>query len=293
LRDYDLVGPGGKVLVACSGGPDSTALLHALSVLRRRLRFDVVAHGVDHGLRPEAGAELAVAAEVAATLKVPFEVSRTVVAAGSNLQARARQQRLVALSDAARACGAGAIATGHTADDRAETVLLRLLRGAGPRGLSVLPPSGPVPGVDREGSFRLIRPLIAARRADVLAHLGRHRLPFASDPSNRNSRFLRVRVREELLPLLDELSPRIVEHLCALADMLGREGLPRGAEPGHASPDWLEGLGRAQRLAIQRARTLNRPSVRLRLRGGREVEVTFPAGRIVLTEVGVGRETPQ
>jgi tRNA(Ile)-lysidine synthase len=104
--------------------------------------------------------------------------------------------------------GAGRIATGHHADDRAETLLMRLLRGTGARGLAVLQPL--------EGDR--IRPLLRARRVDIDGHIARHRVPHAIDPSNRDPRFLRARVRMELLPELERLSPRIVEHLCALAD---------------------------------------------------------------------------
>src|SRR5690606_13453664 len=102
------------------------------------------------------------------------------------------------------------LCTAHHADDRAETVLLRLLRGAGPDGLAALPP--------RAG--RRVRPMLRASRADVLRHVQRHALSVAEDPSNRDPRFLRVRVRRELLPLLRELSPNIVGHLNALAEQL-------------------------------------------------------------------------
>ncbi|MFT3766765.1 MAG: tRNA lysidine(34) synthetase TilS [Minicystis sp.] len=270
-RDERLFARGDVVLCACSGGPDSTALLHVLARLRETIGHMVVAHGVDHGLRAEAAAELDVAARVAEPLGVPFEVTRLQVAPGANLQARARAARHEALARAAAAAGARLVATGHTADDRAETFLLRLLRGAGPRGLAVLPPRAPSPA---GGGIELIRPLLGARRRDVLAHLERHALPFARDPSNLDPRFTRVRVRSELVPLLEDLSPGIVAHLSSLADMLD-------AEPDDAA---LDGLGRAQRLAVERARRLGRRSVRLRLPGGREVEATFPDGRIVLIE---------
>jgi tRNA(Ile)-lysidine synthase len=269
LRDEGRIQRGDVILCACSGGPDSTALLHALAHLRKRLGHVVVAHGVDHGLRAEAAGELALAAQVAEQIAVPFAVTRLSVAPGGNLQARARAARLSALAEVAQAAGARFIATGHTADDRAETFLLRLLRGAGPRGLAVLPPTAPPP----VGSIPLIRPLIQASRADVLAHLHRHRLPFAEDPSNADPRFSRARVRAELLPLLRDLSPGIVEHLCALADMLAAE-----IEPGEA----LAGLGRAQQLDLQRARKLRKTQARLRISGGREVVATFPDGRIAL-----------
>jgi tRNA(Ile)-lysidine synthase len=275
-RDEGLFTRGEIVLCACSGGPDSTALLHALALLRKRFGHEVVAHGVDHGLRPEAAAELALAQQVAEAVNVPFAVTQLHVAPGGNLQARARSARLEALALAAIAAGASTIATGHTADDRAETLLMRLLRGSGPHGLAVLPPTAPLPVALPEGLVApmLIRPLLRARRADVLAHLMRHRLQFAHDPSNADPRFTRVRVRRELVPLLEDLSPRVVEHLCSLADMMLAE----------ADPLASLGLGRAQRQAIERAQRLGRKGIELRLRGGRCVDATFPGGQIVLNE---------
>lgn len=207
------------VLAAVSGGPDSMALLHVLARLAPKLGITVHAHGIDHGLRPEARAELDVAASAARELGVPFGRSELRVARGGNLQARARTARYAALAAAAHAVSASAIATAHHADDRAETVLIRLLRGAGPRGLAVLPPRAPL----AETGLDLVRPLLRARREAVLAHLDRHRVPFATDPSNRDPRYLRTRVRLELLPLLVGLSPGIVDHLVALADQLGHE----------------------------------------------------------------------
>lgn len=244
---------GATLLVAVSGGPDSMALLHVVARLAPRLGLAVRAHGVDHGLREGAAAELALAADLSRALRVPFGTTRVDVGRGGNLQARARAARFAALAAAAAAAGASAIATAHHADDRAETVLLRLLRGAGPAGLAVLPPRAPLARTDLE----LIRPLLRARRADVLAHLARHGVRFATDPSNDDPRYLRVRVRRELLPLLAELGPGIVDHLGALADQLGAlaadapaPGLPRATvealaklvrSPGAEGRIWLPG----------------------------------------------------
>jgi tRNA(Ile)-lysidine synthase len=208
LSRHALAPRGSTVLVAVSGGPDSMALLHVLSGLRRRGAFGLFAHGVDHGLRPEASTELDLAERFATSLDVPFSRTRVAVPAGGNLQARARDARWAALRQAAARLGADRIATGHHADDRAETVLMRILRGTGVGGLAVLPPR----------SDDKIRPMLRARRQDVLAHLARHKVPWAEDPSNRDPRFLRTRVRHELLPALQRLSPHVVEHLCALAD---------------------------------------------------------------------------
>jgi tRNA(Ile)-lysidine synthase len=210
IRERSLVPRGSTLLVAVSGGPDSMALLHVLAVLRRTAGFGLFAHGVDHGLRAESAAELDVAESFARSLDVPFRRTCLKVAPGGNLQARARVARWEALRAAASRAAAARIATGHHADDRAETVVMRLLRGTGYRGLAVL--------AANEGDR--IRPMIRARQSDIALHVVRHRVPHCVDPSNRDPRFLRSRVRHEILPALADLNPRIVEHLCALADEL-------------------------------------------------------------------------
>jgi tRNA(Ile)-lysidine synthase len=212
------VARGDVLLAAVSGGPDSMALLHVLARVGKTLGVVVHAHGVDHGLRPEAAHELDIAESFATKLAIPFGRTVLRVARGGNLQARARTARFEALAAAARTVGASTIATAHHADDRAETVLIRLMRGAGPRGLAVLPARAPLADHD---DLELVRPLLRARRTTVTAHIERHAIPFATDPSNADPRFLRVRVRREVMPLLEELSPGIVEHLVALADQLG------------------------------------------------------------------------
>jgi tRNA(Ile)-lysidine synthase len=261
LREECGLERGARVLCAISGGPDSMALLDVLARLGPKLGFRLVAHGVDHGLRPEAARELDLAERHAASLGVPFARTVLSVTPGGNLQARARSARYAALEAAQRAAGADLLATAHHADDRAETVLLRLLRGSGPRGLAVLPP--------RAGER--VRPLLRACRADVLLHLGRHRVPFAEDPSNRDRRYQRVRVREELLPLLTEFSPGIVEHLNALADALG-------TPDGDAVDVGPIPLGRAQRKQLARAVSHRLREARIWRPGGR----TLALARVTL-----------
>lgn len=240
------------------------ALLHVLALLAKKQGFLLFAHGVDHGLRAEASAELDRAAEQCSALGVPFSRSLLSLSSGGNLQARARDARRAELTAAGQRVNAELIATAHHADDRAETVLLRLLRGSGPLGLAVLPP--------RSGSW--IRPQCRARKSDIALHLSRHALAFADDPSNRQSRFLRTRVRFEVLPLLEQLSPQIVSHLCALADALG--------EGGHTDAD-LNALtdehgvalllNRAQRELVGRARTFGQRAARVSLPNGRELSL--------------------
>lgn len=263
LREEVRLETGAHVLCACSGGPDSSAMLHVLIGLRTSLGLRLSAHGVDHGLRAEAGDELDIARRIAGEAGVPFEVTRVVVRPGANLQARARTARYDALRAAARGAGATSIATAHTLDDRAETVVLRLLRGSGARGLAVLPP--------RDGD--LLRPLVRARRSDVTRHLTRHRVPYASDPSNLDVRYARIRVRLEIMPLLESLSPRIASTLAGLADELGALG---PADP-------LASLGRRQREQITRSLALGKPG-RVRVDDCKEVLVRLSEARPVLTE---------
>jgi tRNA(Ile)-lysidine synthase len=249
-----------SVLAAVSGGGDSQAMLSVLARLAPKLGFRLLAHGIDHGLRPEARAELDLAEALASKLGVPFGRTRLALARGGNLQARARDARYAALREIA-APHEALIATAHHANDRAETVLLRLLRGAGPRGLAVLAPR----------AQDVIRPLVRAGKRDVLLHLERHNLDFAEDPSNKDAAYLRVRVRHEALPLLEQLSPQIVRHLNALADALNGANLPR-LEGLEGEPE----LNRAQLQQALRAGRLGR-SVAIRVAGGRELLVKRPA----------------
>ena len=238
------------------------ALLHVLARLRQPLGLTLVAHGVDHGLREGAAQELDVARAFGESLEVPWSQTKVLVLPGGNLQARARLLRLEALRARAAETGATHIATAHHADDRAETVLLRLLRGASPAGLAVLPP--------REGD--LVRPLLRARRAAIDAHLHRHAIPFSTDPSNRDPRFLRTRVRRELLPLLTTLSPGIVDHLNGLADDLNAQRLAgiEGSDVGSGLAP-LPPLPRSARVAL----------AQLVASRSKTARVTLPQGLVV------------
>ncbi len=255
------IAPGTPLLVAVSGGPDSMALLSVLARLRAKLGIEVLAHGVDHGLRPGAAGELDLAEGHAHTLGVPWDRTRVTVPRGGNLQARARAYRWEALVTAARRRDA-TIATAHHADDRAETLLMRLLRGAGLRGLGVLPPRAIAPQQDGGEAVTVIRPMLRARRADVLLHVERHGVPFASDPSNADSRFLRTAVRQELLPLLAKLDPNVVRHLEGVADELV---IP---EARGKSAEWARSLPRATQEALIRLAASRSSEDRVWLPGG-------------------------
>ena len=200
-------------MVAVSGGPDSVALLDVLSELAPRLDLHLAVAHVHHGLRAEADADAEIARAHAERLGLEYFLERVSVRAAppwEGLEAEARRARLAALEARARAIGAQRIATGHTADDQAETVLMRLFDGAGPRGLAGI----------AFARGRLIRPLLASRRADVLAHLGGRGLAWAEDASNRDPRIRRNRIRHEVLPYLADVCGRsIAESLCRSADL--------------------------------------------------------------------------
>ncbi|MGH7722864.1 MAG: tRNA lysidine(34) synthetase TilS [Candidatus Dormibacteria bacterium] len=204
-----VLGPGETVVVACSGGPDSTALLDALARLAPPRRLSLHVAHVDHGLRPGSAAEAALVAAAAAQRGLPFSALTVAVAArGPSLQDRAREARRGALRQLATTVGATAIALAHTADDQAETVLMRALAGATPRALAAM----------AERSGPLARPLLRVWRADVAAYCSALGLTTVDDPSNADPRFLRSRVRHELLPALEMVFPAARRRLCVLAD---------------------------------------------------------------------------
>lgn len=209
------LGRGEHLLVAVSGGPDSTALLAALVELAPERGLVLTAGHVDHGLRgAESAADRAAVEALGAALGVRVLTRAVQLHAGAGLEARARQARYRALGEMAEAIGATRIVTGHTEDDQIETLLLRLLRGAGRRGLGGMRP--------RRG--RLLRPLLRATRIDVRRFLAERGLPFAIDRTNADLRHARNRVRRLLLPFLAaEFNPRLQPALAGLADRLRDE----------------------------------------------------------------------
>lgn len=209
LRDRGLIEPGMRVLAACSGGPDSAAMLAALAALREELDFELHSASVNHGLRPGAAADVECAAAQALDLAVPFHGLCVQLSPGASLQAAARDARYAALLGLAAQLGAQRIAVGHTLEDQAETVLMRMLRGAGVHGLA---------GIEPLRADGVMRPLIDCSRADVAAFAAQHAGGLAHDPSNSDLRFERVRIRHELLPLLEREDPAIAAHLGDLAD---------------------------------------------------------------------------
>jgi len=219
IARHALLKGGERVLLGVSGGPDSMALLHALWEMRGEFGLRLAVAHLDHGLRPEAAAEEIFVRQAALGLGLPFVSERADVRGLAErkrlpLEEAAREARYGFLTKAAVELSAVKIALGHTADDQAESVLMRLLRGSGTRGLSGIPPK-------RTDLF--IRPLIEVYRRDVESFLRERGVPSREDASNRSPRFLRNRIRHELIPALETYNPRIRRILCETAERFRRE----------------------------------------------------------------------
>lgn len=221
IRHYHMLTQGDVVLVGVSGGPDSVALLHSLAAFAPKWSLRLVVAHLNHQLRgPTADQEAAFVGNLAASLGIPCEiVSKDVRQYGVehrlSLQEAARIVRYAFYDEAAAKHAASRIALGHNADDNAESVLMHLLRGTGPLGLIGIPPV-------RDG--RIIRPLIGLTREQILAFLERHGLKYIQDRSNLDTKYLRNRIRQELLPhLRDRYNPNMVHALNRLASILRDE----------------------------------------------------------------------
>lgn len=213
----------GPLLIALSGGGDSTALLNLLVGRFGARRLTAVV--VDHGLRDDSANDAARAAGFAEALGVGAKVLRLAWPDGpKRAQADARHHRYAALCKAARKAGAGCIMLGHTRDDQAETVLLRAARGSSWRGLAGMRAVAPAPLWPQGRGLTIARPLLKSRRADLRAYLRARGAGWIDDPANANADFARVRARQELAAL--EAAGFDPMRLVALAEALA----PRAAQ---------------------------------------------------------------
>ena len=229
LQKYEMVRPGERVLVGVSGGPDSVALLYGLLRAGPSLQLQILY--IHHGLRgAEADREAKWVEALGARLGLPYTERRiepgSLVTPGLSLQMAARRRRYEIFREEVRRQGAHRLALGHTADDRAETLLMGLLRGVGLKGLSGIPPM-------REGW--IIRPLLETPRKLIEAYLSAEGIPFLQDPSNLRQDFLRNRIRHRLLPELESsYNPRLRETLSRTAELLWAEDAWMEAETARA-----------------------------------------------------------
>jgi tRNA(Ile)-lysidine synthase len=222
---HRMISDGDCVLVAVSGGPDSVCLLHILHELKDELHIHLVVAHFDHGLRPaEDDSETAFVRGLAESLKLPFQTAKGHLLEKKTHGSReetARNARYAFLETVMKKHKAQKIALGHNLNDQAETILMRLLRGSGPSGLTGIPPC-------RDGS--IIRPLIAIERPEIENYLKAKQLASVTDSSNLKTDYLRNKIRLELMPLLEEQQPRLAHLLSQTAEILRDED------------DYLEGI---------------------------------------------------
>jgi tRNA(Ile)-lysidine synthase len=222
IRQHHMLAGGETVVLAVSGGPDSTALLHGIAAVGPDVHLTLHVAHLDHRLRPDAGGDAAFVAAASRALGLRHHhdsVDPRILAAqeGLSLEDAARRVRYEFLMRVARDIGATVVGTGHTLDDQAETVLIRLLRGSGLDGLTGIPP------VRRSGEIRIIRPLIETTRADVESYLRAIGAEWREDSTNRDLAILRNRIRLVLLPALGGYNPDVRRTLARVAGLLRDE----------------------------------------------------------------------
>jgi tRNA(Ile)-lysidine synthase len=304
IRKYRMLADGDAILAAVSGGPDSVALLHALADVKEEFNLRLEVAHLEHGIRgEESRADARFVAALADRVGLPFHLKEIKLSeakaesGGGNLEALAREERYRFLADTARGRGLNKIATGHTLDDQAETLLMRMFRGSGRRGMRAIAPTA------RHGDAILIRPLIETPREDVEAYLAAEGLEYRVDRSNFDSTLLRNWMRLDLIPRLKEkIDPAVPARLARMAeivrdedevlDRLARERLPATvrssallrapllAEPGALQRRivrlWLENdLGSLRRIGFDHIEAV----LELACAGPPNGCVTLPGGR--------------
>jgi tRNA(Ile)-lysidine synthase len=225
-----LIEPNTKVVVAVSGGIDSMALFHALLTLRASMHLTLIVAHANHGLRgAESDAEAALVQQVAKQHGIPCEIGRLAVSEqlkeeNGNLQNVARTQRYTFLEEVAKKWDANTVVLAHHADDQAETVLLRLIRGVGLKGIA---------GMAEErslGTTRLLRPLLGIRKSELAAYCAANEVAYLEDSSNQSDKYQRNAWRQLVSPLLDRFNPKWVDAVNRYADV------------ARAEEAWMDGL---------------------------------------------------
>jgi len=214
---------GDTIVVAVSGGPDSMALLHLLHRAASFDRLQLIAAHADHGFRgKESEDEAAMVEAYAESLRIPYASAKLdmptyIEETGLNGQLASRMKRYEFLHQVAQRSGASRIALAHHADDQAETVLMRLLRGAGTSGLAGIPVKRPDKNVE------LIRPLLRIYKTELVAYAQNCGLPYAIDSSNKKRDYWRNELRLDVLPLLTQHNPQLAASLNRLAEIASAE----------------------------------------------------------------------
>lgn len=219
IKKYEMISQGEHILIALSGGTDSVCLLKVLSMLRDELEISLSAIYIDHRLRPdETPLEIDFCKKICDSLGIPLTIKSIDVLSYAlsekiSKQEAARELRYRTFYEAAFELKADKIAIGHNADDQAETILIRLIRGAGPLGLAGIPPV----------RQKIIRPLIEIERSEIEAFIDAHDIGFVIDSSNLTDRYLRNRIRHIIMPEIKKINPSAVKTILRTADIYRSE----------------------------------------------------------------------
>lgn len=222
IERYDMLRGGERVLAAVSGGPDSVAMLMVLADLRNLLGIEIVVGNIDHGIRgAESERDSRFVKELAKSLDLEFVHEKMDLAKKlgdkMSVEEKAREKRYGFLAARASEKRCDVIATGHTLDDQAETVLMRVVTGTSPFAISGIPP------VRDESGIKIIRPLIRVEKSEILEYLFASGCAFVEDSSNKSTDYNRNKFRLEIIPFLEKYNPKLKRSLANLADGMREE----------------------------------------------------------------------
>ncbi|MCD6407876.1 tRNA lysidine(34) synthetase TilS, partial [bacterium] len=207
VRENKIIEKGDKILVAVSGGPDSVFLLKFLLHLSKKFQIQLRVAYIHHHLRKEADEELEFVKQLAKKEKVPFNFRHIKIEGKTGIEEKAREKRIKSLMEIAKRYECNKIATGHTLDDHAETIMMNLIRGCGLAGLRGILP------VSTVNNITIIRPILCLEKKEIENALTERKIEFKIDRTNLSMRFFRNRVRHKIIPFLSEFNPEFKKNI--------------------------------------------------------------------------------
>lgn len=219
IKEKQLIEDGDRILLAVSGGPDSTFLFHFFLNYLKKKKIEIKVAYIHHHLRKEAEKEVNFVKEMAEKFNIEF-YREDIRIKGKNIEKKAREKRYEKLYEIAKKIDCNKIATGHTLDDNAETVIYNFLRGSGITGLSGILSKNKL---YENSEIYVIRPLLCLKKKEIVDFLEKHKIEYLIDSSNLSLSFFRNRIRNEIIPFLEKYNPKIKKQLFKMADIIQKE----------------------------------------------------------------------